>query len=238
MYSTIQKQIFSYMITTNQFKSLDDIYNFYNEKLFKGKLPQCIINLSRKANSAGFFAPERWKGEKDGDIRHEISINPDYMDRPDIDWHSTLVHEMCHLFQNEFGNPSRSGYHNQEFANIMERVGLITTTTGDKSGKRVGQSMTHFILPDGVFENVFLDLVTDENYKSRLFYKPNSFLVPVVTGGDDGEEEGEEGEEEKEAEKKKKSKIKYTCSCGFNVWGKPGLSVRCNVCEADFIEQE
>jgi len=40
---------------------------------------------------------------------------------------------------------------------------------------------------------------------------------------------------DKEKEAKRSSKTRYQCDCSINVWGKPGLSVRCNVCESDFI---
>ncbi|MCG7952664.1 MAG: SprT-like domain-containing protein [Candidatus Thiodiazotropha endolucinida] len=40
---------------------------------------------------------------------------------------------------------------------------------------------------------------------------------------------------DREKQAKQKSKTRYSCDCGFNVWGKAGLSVRCNVCETDFV---
>ena len=43
------------MITTIQFKTLDDLFQFYNNRLFEGKLPECIVNMSRKGGSYGFF---------------------------------------------------------------------------------------------------------------------------------------------------------------------------------------
>lgn len=80
------------MITTAQFKTLDDLYKFYNEAIFEGRLAECIVNMSRHGGAYGFFAANRWKGDNmDRKIIHEISINPDYMNRPDQDWHSTLV---------------------------------------------------------------------------------------------------------------------------------------------------
>lgn len=33
------------MITTIQFKTLDDLFQFYNNHLFEGKLPECIVNM-------------------------------------------------------------------------------------------------------------------------------------------------------------------------------------------------
>lgn len=63
------------MITTLQFKTLDDLYLFYNEHIFSGQLPECIVNMSRKGGSYGFFAPERWKGENvEKKIIHEIVL--------------------------------------------------------------------------------------------------------------------------------------------------------------------
>jgi hypothetical protein len=32
---------------------------------------------------------------------------------------STLFHEKAHLWQHHFGNPSRTGYHNKEWAACM-----------------------------------------------------------------------------------------------------------------------
>jgi predicted SprT family Zn-dependent metalloprotease len=228
------------MITTQQFKSLDDIYNFYNEKLFNNELPQCIINLSRKGNSYGFFAPRRWKNEKQGNIVHEISINPDHMNRADIEWHSTLVHEMCHLWQFEFGKSEFRAYHDKEFANKMEEIGLITSNTGQEGGKRTGQRMTHYIKPDANFENTFLDLILDDSYKKREFYKPNLyFIVTKKKGSDkDTDKDKEEDTDNPKTKVKTKNKIKYSCSCNFNIWGKPDLSVKCNSCDEDFKPQE
>ena len=37
---------------------------------------------------------------------------------------------MTHLEQAHFGKPSRNGYHNKEWADLMERVGLMPSDTG------------------------------------------------------------------------------------------------------------
>lgn len=228
------------MITTKQFKTLDDLYNFYNVYLFGGKLPECIVNMSRNRDSYGFFAPERWKGEPGAErkVIHEISINPDYMNRSDKEWHSTLVHEMCHLWQYDFGKPSRRGYHNKEWADVMESVGLMASDTGQPGGKRTGQNMTHYIIMNGLFERVFNSLTEEQLLDLRLMYKPNHPLE--ISTGTNRKEEGEEGEEGQEPEEPKApksgKKFKYTCGCGNNVWGKSGLKLRCCDCDTDFIQ--
>ena len=59
--------------------------------------------MSRHGGAFGFFAANRWRGTAGKKVVHEISINPDFMNREDRDRHSTLVHEMCHLWQEDFG---------------------------------------------------------------------------------------------------------------------------------------
>ena len=48
----------------------------------------------------------------------------------------TLVHEMCHQWQHELGNPSRSGYHNKEWGNKMKEVGLSRPRPDSPEGVR------------------------------------------------------------------------------------------------------
>lgn len=231
-----------FMITTIQFKTLDDLYRFYNQAIFGGTLSDCIVNMSRHGGAYGFFAANRWSGENEAKkIIHEISINPDFMNREDIEWHSTLVHEMCHLWQEDFGKPSRGGYHNRQWADKMVQVGLMPTDTGEPGGKQTGQYVTHYIIPDGRFEQVFKTLSSEDLQNLRLRYKPTLAALsakPVrigSSGGDDGgePEAGAGGDDESRSGKRKK----YTCGCGCNVWGKSGLLLKCGLCGTDFIEQ-
>lgn len=231
-----------FMITTIQFKTLDDLYRFYNQAIFGGTLSDCIVNMSRHGGAYGFFAANRWRGENEAKkIIHEISINPDFMNREDIEWHSTLVHEMCHLWWEDFGKPSRGGYHNRQWADKMVQVGLMPTDTGEPGGKQTGQYVTHYIIPDGRFEQVFKTLSSEDLQNLRLRYKPTLAALsakPVRIGsssGDDGgePEAGAGGDDESWSGKRKK----YTCGCGCNVWGKSGLLLKCGLCGTDFIEQ-
>ena len=96
------------MLTTAQCQTLDDLYAFYNVKLFGASLPACIVNLSRRSRTHGFFVPNLWashfpEASNPEEHVHEISLNPDHVMRPSIQWHSTLVHEMVHLWQHEHG---------------------------------------------------------------------------------------------------------------------------------------
>lgn len=72
-----QKQQFIPTPTDEQFQALTKAYQYFNKVLFNGKLPGCILNFSRKRNTHGFLAPERWRrvGEEEYST-HEISLTP------------------------------------------------------------------------------------------------------------------------------------------------------------------
>lgn len=142
--------------TEQQFNALNGAYKYFNRKLFNNQLPGCILNFSRLRGTHGFMAPERWKrvGEKEFGT-HEISLTPTTLYRTPIEIFSTLVHEMAHLWQWEFGNPSRNGYHNKEWTAKMREIGLIPSDTGRPGGKQTGQRMTHYIEKGGRYELAF-----------------------------------------------------------------------------------
>jgi len=142
--------------TQEQFTALNGAYQYFNKKLFRGKLPGCILNFSRKRNTHGFMAPSRWRrvGEKEHNV-HEISLTPTTFYREPKLVFSTLVHEQAHVWQYEFGKPSRNGYHNKQWVAKMIEVGLIPSDTGKPGGKQTGQSVTHYIQKDGRYEKAF-----------------------------------------------------------------------------------
>jgi SprT-like family len=127
--------------TGDQLRAYRAAFDYFNERLFDGELSRCLLNFSRKSKrTRGFFAPNRWER---GDGRtHEISLNPDFLKREPRSVMSTLVHEMIHLWQEEFGTPSRTGYHIREWAGKMESLGLMPSHTGLPGGKRTGQTVS------------------------------------------------------------------------------------------------
>jgi hypothetical protein len=124
---------------------------------------------------------------------------------------------MAHLWQHHFGKPSRTTYHNKEWAAKMHQVGLIPTSTGWPGGKETGQHVTHIIEEGGPFEVVCAELMSEGYGVAWVENTPGG-------AGSEGEDEGGEGEEAP----KPKNKIKYTCpGCGLNAWGKPDLWLVC-----------
>jgi predicted SprT family Zn-dependent metalloprotease len=200
--------------TLEQFRAYQAAYDYFNAALFGGELKPCLLNFrGRHKRNMGLFWPKRW-GRLDGSVTHEIALNPDVLLRPLVQTMATLVHEMCHQWQQDHGRPSRAGYHDKEWGRKMEVVGLTPTNTGEPGGKRTGQQMTHHIEPDGPFQKAFEAM-------------PAAVALPWLSGG---------LPDAPKPPSKNKNKVKYVCSCGTPVWGKAGLTVLCGECEMAFAQ--
>lgn len=239
--------------TEEQFTALNEAYKYFNRKLFNNQLPGCILNFSRKKNTHGFLAPSRWRrvqlshkatadevGENVHYV-HEISLTPYTLYREPKLVFSTLVHELVHLWQWEFGSPSRNGYHNKEWAAKMEEVGLIPSDTGQPGGKKTGQSMTHYIAENGKYETVFSKL--PEAYLLP-FTSVEGDLIGRLINGMNGPNGSNPNSKNPNSSKKTnlirpgRKKTKYSCpSCKANVWGKPKLEIRCVPCDTNYEVQ-
>jgi hypothetical protein len=139
--------------TRQEYNCFAQAFDYFNAELFGGGLPRCLITLQRRARSYGYFSAERFEGRGEDERTHEIALNPaGFKGRSDSEILSTLVHEMVHLWQVHLGEPSRSRYHNAEWADKMEALGLMPTDTGKPGGKRTGQRVTHYIVKGGPFD--------------------------------------------------------------------------------------
>ena len=203
--------------TKKTYDGLNHAYGFFNDRLFGGRLPPCLITMQRSKKAYGYFAGGRF-GTRDGrEITDEIALNPSHFSSRTTEQSlSTLVHEMTHLEQHHFGTPSRSGYHNRELAGLMRAVGLIPSDTGAPGGKETGQSMTHYIEPGGRFEQACGELIRQ------------GFDVPYV----------ELWADEAARKKKAASKTKYTCpACAANAWAKPETRLICGDCAEPMLAE-
>jgi ribosomal protein S27AE len=195
------------VITLKEYQGFQRAYDFFNRELFAGSLPQVLVTLQRHANTRGYFSPERFKGRIDRQTVHELALNPDnFTGRTDAMILSTLTHEMCHVWQETYGEPSRRGYHNRQWAEKMREVGLQPSNTGEPGGMETGQSMTHYILPEGRYAKAYAKL-------AATGFKLHWQSIPAV------------------GRAKKSSKTKFTCpDCGQNAWAKPGARLICGEC--------
>jgi hypothetical protein len=195
------------VITLKEYQGFQRAYDFFNTELFAGSLPQVLVTLQRHSNTRGYFSPKRFQGRREKAAVHELALNPDtFTGRGDEEILSTLAHEMVHVWQETYGEPSRRGYHNLQWAEKMREIGLQPTATGEPGGKETGQGMTHYVIPDGGYALTFAKL-------SATGFLLHWQSVQAVGSA------------------KKTSKNKFTCpDCGQNAWAKPGALLICGSC--------
>ena len=235
---TSQKQL---PPTMQAYHEIQAAYDFFNAELFNSELQPCIIALNNKERRCmGYYV----KGQLINNAKQQydyISINPQYFACYTVESiMQALVHEMVHLWQWHFGSPTRKGYHNKEWGNKMESIGLMPSNTGKPGGKKTGQQMMDYTVEGGEFQKACEKLVT-EQFKATWYDRhpaPNY-------GGHEADPKiiSDFGIETDPAKPKpgqnKSNRIKYTCpQCKANVWGKPKLNLVCGDCGAPFIAPE
>lgn len=166
--------------TNSIYLDLQYAYNFYNEKLFDGKLQPALMTLQRHKNMLGYIFFDRFSEKNGQSYLHELAMNSDYFAyRTTIQTLSTLVHEMVHLQQRMFGNPPERNYHDHEFKEMMMAVGLVTSQSGKPDGKQVGQKMDHYIFKKGKFLEVSIELL-DMGFELPIYERHTpSYIKPA-----------------------------------------------------------
>jgi hypothetical protein len=202
--------------TSIQYVALEKVANYFNARLFHSRLTGTIYSQSRYLRVMGCFLPYGWKNENT--VTAEITINPYVVEISEKELCQTIVHEQAHLFQHLYGTPGRRGYHNEEFAEIMEALGLACSDTGQVGGKRTGDHMLEYAMEGGLFLQVFNELPTD--FLLPFFPISHPFTSedpPTMTP---------------QKPSYGKDKIKYQCpKCRIAVWGKPSLYIVCGTCQ-------
>jgi len=227
------------------YKFFFKIYDHFNKELYNNRLDNVVITLQRKSKTMGYFSANRWQGE-DGNTLHEIAINPQYFANfPILELFQTLVHEQCHQWQYDYGNTSRSGYHNKEWADKMESLGLMPSSTGRVGGKRTGQKMADYAIVGGTFLRKATELIKsktllpyyDRHVANASPSQPSAELIELIESGVASAEEIAEltnivtVDSFVQERVINNSRLKYSCPlCNINVWGKPELNISCDDC--------
>ena len=168
--------------TMEAYAELQAAYEHFNRELFDARLPPCLITLQRAKRSYGYFSARQF-ARRDGTITDEIALNPGFFGVvPICESLSTLVHEMTHLWQHHFGKPGRARYHNAEWADTMERIGLMPSATGQPGAARVGEHMSHYIVEGGPFSQAADQLLTTDFQISWFDRFPPIAQAPALIG--------------------------------------------------------
>ncbi len=187
---------------------LREAFSFFNRELFQNKLADCIILLHRKRGANGYFWADQFGHDSSKKTFHEIALNPEQIRaRKPRDTFGTLAHEMVHQLQQEHGTPPKGAYHDREWADMMEAIGLHPSDTAQPGGKRTGRKVSHYIVEGGPFDIAFAKF--EKKYDLQLF----GTVVQGVKG------------------KVKTSKFKFQCpECNQNAWAKDCASLICGEC--------
>lgn len=72
-------------------------------------------------------------------VRHEITLNAGHLEQqPLAEQLATLLHELLHQWQEQYGKGGRHGYHNQQFRIMAKRFGLVVNDRGHHLGIEPG----------------------------------------------------------------------------------------------------
>lgn len=217
------------------------IFDHFNHRLFNNQLKDVVITITRQHNVFGHYIFKNWfivEGKKvfneDETVgTDEIALNPSMFTRfPLIEICQTIVHEMCHAWQHHYGNPSRPGYHNKEWAAKMMEVGLMPSHNGKVWGKTVGQHMADYPIEGSPFMKASEELLTGDVF-AGLYIEANPALEELMNSG----ELPTTFDEIKDfiinvpkPKPKPQTRVKYSNNGCCSVWGKPGMDISCNTC--------
>lgn len=222
--------------TAAMYGHLGRAYTHFNDDLFDGKLPPCLLGMHRNPRSLGYYHGEIFQRVGSNERADELALNPQFVStRPPEEVYSTLVHEMCHHWQKHFGKEPSRAYHDKEWGNTMESVGLMPSDTGAPGGKRVGQHMSHYIIVGGRFAvscAAFLAKEAPVFYQDRAALRRSGTLGSLLGLG----EEGEEGDGEEKPAPKSKGRATFICpTCELKAYAKPSALL---ICGTDNIAME
>lgn len=167
-----------------------DAFDYFNQTLFKGKLPNCILSFGAQGRSLGYFRRSVWVRNTGEDNLHEISLNPNLLSRGDDLILEMLVRCMVSLWEYTYGEPSSNErYCSTQFTSMMELIGLpCEAPCGNNVQHKVDETGRYAaIRPDAMSH--FFPLTTQVQYKktskTRIKYEcPTcSFTAMASPGG-------------------------------------------------------
>ena len=251
--------------TEQAYAELQCAFDHFNGRLFDGQLPQCLLTLQREKKTCGYFSAQRF-GDQAGQRVDEIALNPAYFAvEPLQEIMQTIVHEMVHLWQYHFGKPGRGRYHNDEWADKMQAIGLMPSSTGAPGGRRTGDHMADYMIPKGLFDQACQELL-GEQFKISWYdrFPPVEAItaLQMLTAGVHSSSSQSTQTSESQALSaslasqnetvhanlvatavssapvNKSNRIRYSCNCNNNIWGKPALRVQCMECQSEFEAED
>lgn len=198
--------------TKEHYGEVTALVEWLNRSFYGGKLPLPMITFRTAQKCFGAYAPEKWD-HRTGTSRAEFRLNPLLFKQAPFEMQCMdLLRLMEHLRQ---GKPSRTNYHDRDYAAGMKEHGLQTQRE-DAPEKETGERITLSVIAGGKFEKLVAK-------KSESFAFSWAIREADASGGADGE-----GGEKNES--KSGRKFKYVCpveGCATAFWGKDGQKGGC-----------
>lgn len=149
---------------------LEKMFRVLNEDFFNGELETPVITVTPTKRAYAHYTPwDAWQTKENA--KREINIASGTLDRPLENITASLLHEMCHMYNDTVLNVqdvSRGGtFHNKHFASCCREHGLICTRTEKYGFSRTEPSdrLLEWVLLHDEFREVEM-CRTDSSYAS------------------------------------------------------------------------
>jgi len=213
------------------YSAIDELqrnFKLLNDTYFSGELEKPVITIQTDTTSGayGWISQAKVWSSKDEKWFREINLCAEHLNRDTELVITTLLHEMCHLYNIQRGvqDTSRSGtYHNANFKEVAERSGLIV-----EKNNKYGYCITKPSLG-------LIQLVKSKTragcFKLERMKTYKNGTPKTTTTGEDGKE--------KTTSRTKQSTRKYECpECGLIVRASKDVAgkIKCVDCDMIFVE--
>jgi len=202
--------------TKELYGEINALLEWLNRSFYRGELPLPMVTFRNGQKCFGVYVvPEKWD-HVTGARRREFRLSPLMLRQASFETQCMeLLQLMEHLRQ---GKPTRTNYHDRDYAEGMKALGLRTHRQG-RPDKETGELITLSVIPGGKFEKLVAR-------KSESFAFSWAIREAVASGG--GEDSGDA--DTAKTESKSGRKFKYQCpveGCSTAFWGKDGQKGGC-----------
>lgn len=211
-------------------EELEELFDILNKNFFDDELERPVLTLNPNTNKQtayGWCTTKKiWHDLNRNTSHYEITICPEFIDRPLEEIVGTMLHEMVHLYNlhiNVKDCSRNSSYHNKRFKTEAECRGLVI-----EHDKTYGWTKTSL------------------NQEAKDFVKKLNFkLTPIVRGNrqkisfDEDENEEDQDQDQDQGQEKKQKVWKYICpACGCSVRATKIVHIKCMDCDEEMIEEK
>ena len=181
-------------------------------EFFGGQVPEVVLSFDvTDRRTLGHYTIRR----NGLGVRWALNLNPIHLARPVYEGLVTLLHELAHAWQHEYGTPSKPPHHNREFRDRCDAFGIPTDEGGHDLGPRHGTPFEAYCKRHGVGFPPAPGTTEPGGGPGGLGPSPLLPVPPVRPRG---------------------SKMKkWSCPCGVNVRvAIAGFDATCNRCHGRF----